>query len=423
MEISIPYGPTTLRLRLGDERFAWVLQAADRPPLPDVPAALRRALASPIGSPTLAELARGVQGEVVILVDDGTRSTPQDLLLPPILDELNRAGVADERIMLLVALGTHRPMTFAEQEAHLGRVACERVRVENLDSHNPAAFVDLGASPRGAPIRVARRLTEAALSLAVGNIVPHMLTGYSGGSKMVQPGACDALTTARTHLMAAPLVHRTLGRAENPVRAELDLIARRARLGFIVNTVLNRHKEVVEIVAGDVVAAHRRGAATAEHVYGVPVPEQPDIVVAGAYPAERDFWQGAKPLNAAAIAVRRGGEVILAIPAPEGIAPDHPYLEEAGTRPIHEIGEAVRAGRCPDEVAAAVLIAYDVTRAKARVTFVSDGITAEAAARIRADHASTLEEALDKASARLGGRPRIGVMPEAGELLPLVGEN
>ncbi|MCL6432279.1 MAG: nickel-dependent lactate racemase [Anaerolineae bacterium] len=420
MEISLPYGNSRLAFSVPSERVAWVLEASDRPGVPDVTEALRQALASPIGSPPLADLARGVRGEVVILVDDGTRATPQSVLLPVVLDELNRAGIADERIVLLIALGTHRPMTVEEQRSHLGPEVLSRVRVENLDAHNPSAFVDLGTTPSGVPIEVARRLCEAGLSLSVGNIVPHMYTGFSGGAKMVQPGACSARTTARTHLLAAPLVHCILGVAENPVRAELDAIGRRARLGFIVNTVLNRHKQVVGIVAGDMVAAHRKGVALASEVYGVRVPEQPDIIVAGAHPADRDFWQGAKPLNTAAIAVRPGGELILVIAAPEGIAPDHPYLKEAGGLPAAEVEEAVRNGTCPDEVAAAACIAYDLSRRKARVTFVSDGISADDARCLGAGHAQTVEEALDGAFSRLGREARVGIMPEAAELLPIL---
>lgn len=420
MEISIPYSGEARTVRLPDEQVAWVLEAGDHPPLPDVAAALRRALAAPAGSLPLGELARRAEGEVVILVDDGTRSTPQAALLPVLLDELNRAGVGDERISLLIALGTHRPMTASEQEARFGQAVTARVRVENLDAHNPAAFVDLGKSPHGVPIQVASRLYQAGFSLAVGNIVPHMYSGFSGGSKIVQPGVSSPVTTARTHLMAAPRVHETLGRIENPVRAEMDLIGRQARLGFIVNTVLNRHSQVVEIVAGDMVAAHRQGAATARRIYGVHVPEQPDVVVAGSFPADRDFWQGAKALNTAAIAVRPGGEVILLIPAPEGIAPDHPYLEQVGQLPIEEVMAEVRAGNCPDEVAAAAYTAWDVSRRKARVTFVSDGISAEAAGHLGAGHATTVEEALERALERLGQDARIGVMPAAGELLPLI---
>jgi len=420
MEIKIPCGEKTCTVKLPAEQVAWVLEPADRPALPDVSAALRAALAQPIGSPPLAELAAKAQGEVVILVDDGTRSTPQALLLPVLLDELNRAGVADERIVLLIALGTHRPMDAAEREAHLGREATRRVRVENLDARNPEAFVDLGTSPSGVPIFVARRFYEAGLSLAVGNIVPHMFTGFSGGAKMVQPGVCSPLTTARTHLRAAPLVHQTLGQIENPVRAELDLIARRSRLGFIVNTVLNGRNEVIEIVAGDLVAAHRKGAATAREVFGVHVPEQPKIVLAGSFPADRDWWQAVKAINAASIAARPGGDVIIVVPGPEGIAPDHPYVEEHGLLTQAQILEQVQQGACADEVAAAACIAWDVTRSKTRVTVVSEGISAEQAARMGMEHAQTVEEALERALSRQGTRARIGVMPTAGELLPLV---
>lgn len=421
MDISIPYGKQSLTAHLPDEQVAWVLEASDREPVPDVAAALRQALAAPIGSPSLAQLAREARGEVTILVDDATRCTPQPVLLPIILDELNRAGVSDGRIVLVAALGTHRPLLPEEQLEHLGRQVLARVPLYQPDALDPATFIDLGESPSGVPIQVVRRVYEAGLSLAVGNIVPHMFTGFSGGAKMVQPGICSPLTTGRTHLMAAPHVQETLGRPENPVRAELDLIARRARLGFIVNTVLNRHGQVVEVVAGDLVAAHRKGVATAREVYGVPVAELADIVVAGACPADRDLWQGLKPINTAAIAARPGGEVIIAIAAPEGISHEHPYLTDAGTCPVEDVYEQIRCHTCPDQVAAAIYVAWDVIRRKVRVTFVSEGIDVAMARQIGAGHAASLDEAVQKALARAGKRARIGVIPEAGEMLPLVG--
>jgi nickel-dependent lactate racemase len=132
--------------------------------------------------------------KTLILVDDGTRSTPQALILPILLDELNAAGVADGDISIMVALGTHRRMNRDELMA-----------VGNL-SQRPEDFVDLGVTPLGIPIHVSRQYLESEVSIAVGNIIPHMYAGWAGGAKMVQPGVTSAVTTGRTHLIAGPRV-------------------------------------------------------------------------------------------------------------------------------------------------------------------------------------------------------------------------
>jgi len=419
-EIVLPYGDEQRIACVPETQLAWVLSPRDIPSITDIPNAVHSALREPIGSPPLAQLVAERGHNVVVLVDDNTRSTPQHLLLPSLLDELNDAGVPDEEIILLIALGTHRPMTEAEMQAHYGKEVMERVRVENLDNTNPDAFVDLEPTRSGIPIQVARRYYEADLSIAVGNIVPHMYTGWSGGAKMVQPGVCSHLTTCKTHIMAGPKVHEALGDLNNPVRQEIDEIGLRSGLGFIINTVLNRHHEVVRIVAGHPIAAHREGVTTAREIYGVQVPELVDIVVASSNPADRDVWQGIKPLNAAGMTVRPGGEVILLIPAPEGFAPDHPAIVDFECMSAQEILACVARGECSDEVAAAAYLAMDVTRQRARITLVSDSVNPADARRVGLELESDLNQAIAAALDRVGPDARVGVITHAADLLPLM---
>ena len=161
------------------------------------------------------------------------------------LEEIGRrAGVPDEDITILIGLGTHRTMDEAECRARYGREATTRARVENL-SQDPADFVDLGVTPLGVPVFVSRRYLESDLSIAVGNIIPHMYAGWAGGAKMIQPGVSNRVTTAKTHLMAGPRVYEILGDVDNPVRQEMEQIARDSGLKFIVNVVLNRDGQVV----------------------------------------------------------------------------------------------------------------------------------------------------------------------------------
>lgn len=420
IQISLPYGKEKRLLSVPETMLAWVLAPKDMPGVPDVATAVRAALRDPIGSPPLIELARGQKGRVVIVVDDNTRSTPQNLLMPHILSELNEAGIEDEQITVLVALGTHRPMTESELRSRLGNLVVDRVSVQNLDSDNASAFLDLGTTKSGIPIQIARLYYEADLKIAVGNIIPHMYAGWSGGAKLIQPGVCSPLTTCKTHLLGGLIVHQTPGTLNNPVRQEIDEIGLRSGLSFIVNTVLNGRHEVVRVVAGHPIMAHREGVATARLVFGAEVPELADIVVASSFPADRDMWQGPKPLNTAGMTVRPGGEVLLLIPAPEGFSPDHEALPLFGRATPDEVMQSVARGECKDEVAAATYLAMSVTRARARITLVSKGIEPRDTERLGFGLQRELDRAFATAMRRAGPRARIGVITQAGDILPLM---
>ncbi|MFC1975413.1 nickel-dependent lactate racemase [Chloroflexota bacterium] len=414
--IILPYGDTTKTIHLPTANLAWVAGPKDTPPVDNLSETVRVAIQTPIGAPTLPELAARHGTQTVILVDDSTRLTPQAQILPVLLDELNTAGVPDEDITILIALGTHRAMGEAECHAHYGEEVMRRVRVENL-SHDPADFVDLGVTPLGVPIFVSRRYLESDLSIAVGNIIPHMYAGWGGGAKMVQPGVTNALTTAKTHLMAGPRVYEILGDVDNPVRKEMEQIAIKSGLKFIVNVVLNREGGVVAVVAGDVVAAHRAGVEIARPIYTLELDEQPDIIVASSHPADRDLWQGVKPVNNCSMLAKDGGTLILLFPAPEGIAPDHPQLVELGLTPGDEVLAMIERGEIADEVAAATYLAFDQTRQRINIILVTDGISEAEAAKIGIKARPDFEGALKTALARHGDQARIGVVTQGGDIV------
>ena len=415
-KLPIPYGHETRTIRIPTANLAWVAGPKDTPPVDNLADAIRAAVRSPIDAPSLKELADQHGTQTVILVDDGTRSTPQAQILPVLFDELNAAGVPDKDITILIGRGTHRTMDEAECRARYGREATTRVRVENL-SQDPADFVDLGVTPLGVPVFVSRRYLESDLSIAVGNIIPHMYAGWAGGAKMVQPGVSNPVTTAKTHLMAGPRVYKILGDVDNPVRREMEQIARDSGLKFIVNVVLNRDGQVVAVVAGDVVTAHRAGVEIARPIYTLELDEQPDIVVASSHPADRDLWQGFKPVNNCGMLVKDGGTLILLIPAPEGISPDHQQLVELGMTPGDEVLAMVERGEIVDEVGAATYLAYDQTRKRINVTLVTDGIPKGEAARIGAKAALDFDGALAAALEQHGSQARIGVVTHGADIM------
>ena len=415
-KITLPYGHEERVIEIPAENLAWVEGPRYATPIPDIEAAVRHAIRNPIGSPTLAELVARHGTQTLLLVDDSTRSTPQKLILPILLDELNAAGVPDSEISAMIALGTHRRMEHKEIAERVSEAVLHRIPVTNL-SFDPKDFVDLGVTPLGIPIHVSRRYLESPITIAIGNIIPHMYAGYAGGAKMVQPGVTSALTTGRTHLIAGPRVYEILGNVDNEVRKEMETIAIQSGLKFIVNVVLDASGSVAGVVAGDVVKAHRAGVDIARPIYTIELEEKADIVVASSHPADRDLWQGFKPVNNCGMLVKDGGTLILQIPAPEGIAPDHTQLVDFGTTPGDKVMEMVNAGLVKDEVAAATYLAFDQTRKRITVALVSDGISDAEARKIGITATTDFNEALAAALIRHGSKARIGVITQGADIM------
>jgi nickel-dependent lactate racemase len=419
--VTLPYGQEKLSIKIPRDRLAWTCSPADIPGVADPEQAVREALDNPIGSPNLSTLVRSRGKRTVLLLDDDTRSTPQSTILPVLLNCLNEAGVADEDITGIIAVGTHRHMTEEECLAKYGEEAMSRIRIINHIYDDPTELVDLGTTELGVPISVNRQFYEAELSIAVGNIIPHMYAGWAGGAKMVQPGVSGPKTTSATHLVAAPRFPEILGRVENPVRHEMEEVARQTKLDFIVNTVLNRNHEIACVVAGDVVAAHRAGVKVAERVYSFRPTEQPDLIVVSSHPADKDFWQALKAYTAASMLIKPGGTVLFLSPCWEGVAPDHPIFYELGQVP-HEgpLADAL-AGKYDDGVAVATYCALDIARKRYGRTIVyTEGITRDELHHLGFEATDDPQATLDSLIKEIGPQTRIGIITHGADVNPVI---
>lgn len=416
--IEIPYEEKVLTVEVARRNLGTVLEPQPTPPCPDVTAEVRRALEHPIGCPPLRELARNVR-RVALIADDLTRLTPTHQLLPPLLEELNAAGVADEQITLVVALGTHRPMTLAECRAKYGAEAVERIAIENHNCHDPDRLVDLGTTAQGTPILINRTVYEADCVIGVGSILPHHICGFAGGAKIIQPGASGAETTAATHLLSVRQRPYFLGEVENGVRAEMEAVAEQAGLTAILNVALNREGKVVRAVFGDQRKAFRSGVEICQKIYSCRFDSPADIVIAGAFPAEIEFWQSQKALYPADMVAKPGGTIIVVSPCPEGVAVMHSEMLEFTAWSPEEIDAGVREGRIEDQVAAALAMAWAKVRMGRQISLVSDGISEEETRALGYVPFPTVQEALEEALSRHGPDAKVHILPRAAETLPI----
>jgi len=419
--IDLPYGDSSLAFAVPAANLLAVGSPSPAAACADPALEIRRALAEPIGAARLTEAARGARS-AVILADDMTRLTPVEQIIPALLDELNRAGLRDEQVQVLIALGTHRPMTPVEIAAHFGPALVERVRITNNPWQDPGQMVDLGQTPDGTPVTVSRAALEADFLIGVGSIVPHHIPGYSGGAKIVQPGVTGAATTGATHYLSTRAERSYLGQVENPVRAEIERIAARVGLKAIFNVVLDPSGRLVRAFYGDFVQAHRAGVAAASQVYGVALPGPAEIVVAGSHPCDIEFWQAHKTLYPAEMALKPGGTMIVVTPCPEGVSVMHPDILEISGLPPERIAGMIEDGQLADVASGALALAWSKVRSGASISLVSDGIGAAEARALGFTRFESVDEALAAAFWRHGAEALVNVLTHAPDSLPLVAE-
>ncbi|AKX93473.1 hypothetical protein MTHERMOG20_20970 [Moorella thermoacetica] len=420
--LSLPYGTHKLTFHIPEEKIKAVLSPVAMKEIPSTEVEIQRALENPIGCQSLGTMVSPTS-RVLLLCDDNTRPTPANIIVPAILRELESGGVRKENIKILMALGTHRPMTLEELQQKLGAEVLAQVEVINHDFRNPMALHDFGLTANGTPVKVNRVVLEADVVIGIGSIVPHHIPGYSGGAKIVQPGICGEDTTAATHLLSVRTRRNMLGIVENKVREEMEAIADRAGVKYIFNTVLDPQGRVVKAFFGDIRQAFRAGVEISRQVYGIPAPGRTPIVLASSHPCDIEFWQAHKTLYPCDMLVEEGGTIIIVTPCPEGVAVTHPeMLEFAGQKP-EDIDAQIEEGRIKDKVAGALALAWAKVRQHAEVCLVSDGINAEVAAKLGFKHADTIEEALEMTWARLGKEARVTVLTHGADTLPLLPED
>ncbi len=321
---TVPFDKGELQFELPAGWQGTVVESKALPPVADVPAAVAAALARPTQSRPVRELARPGD-RVCIVFTDITRASPDHLLVPPILSELEAAGVRDADITLLCGIGLHRPSTVEEKTAKLGQSVLRRYRVIDHEPLNPDALVDLGTTESGIPLSVNRVAYEADLLMATGIVEPHQYAGYSGGRKTLAVGAAGEAMIAYTHgPHMLDQAGTRLGQVEgNPFHEAVTEAARRAGLRFIVNVVQDDQKRVVHVGVGEPEATFEELVRVAKALYEVAVPQQYDVAVAGVgFPKDANLYQASRAASylffAPTPVVKPGGVYIVPAACGEG---------------------------------------------------------------------------------------------------------
>ena len=275
MRMEFGYGKGTQTVEIPDQNLIAVLTANEMEHERRGADAVDYALEHPIGARKLREVAKAGQ-KVAVITSDISRPLPSYDVLPSVVRELNAAGVPDEDITVVFALGSHRHHTEEERRRLAGEEIFGRIRCIDSD---PEDCVHMGTSSNNTPFDISRSVAEADLRIALGNIEFHYFAGYSGGVKALMPGVSTPAAIQCNHsLMVSE--NACAGKLEgNPVRQDLEEALKFCPIHYIVNAVLDEHKHIVYAVAGDVIEAHRAGCRYLDQMYRKPIPERADIVL------------------------------------------------------------------------------------------------------------------------------------------------
>ena len=410
MRVELAYGRHGTAVEVPDH--AEVILPVDAPALPDETWAVRDALARPVAGPPLRDLVGGgFSGRVAVVFPDLTRPMPTRTVLPPLLEELARAGVPDGRIVLLCATGTHRRATAAEMRDLVGSEVVARYRIVDHDADGDD-HVEVGKVD-GVGVRLQRDYVEADVRIVTGFVEPHFFAGFSGGPKAVCPGLASTETILEAHhprRIADPRA-TFCTRHGNPVHDFVRAATALAPPLLSVDVAINRDRRVTSVFVGPLPAAHDAAcahvAAAAVREVGAPF----DLVVStnGGHPLDRNLYQAVKGMAAADRILREGGTVVMAAACEDGVPAGGAFarlLAEARA-PSDLVG--ARAGPELDRWQAQVL---GRVLGRAEVLLHSDGLDEQDVRAAQLVPVNDLNAAVGDALGRLGPSPRVAVLPE-----------
>jgi len=421
--ISLLYGKSTMEVPDLWDGSASVLSPG---PFPDTDPEkiLVQALDNPVGDVPL-EMLCGAGDRVACVVPDLTRRAAVREYLPFVLQRLSDTGVREADVTVVVALGIHRPLTEQELRGLVGDVVFKRYHVVNHDPDGEESNSLVGTTDAGIPVEINRKVAEADCVLLTGGITFHYFAGYGGGRKALLPGvasrqACEAhhrlVVSFRRGELEGNMAPGVL--MDNPVHTQMIQACRFIPRIFVLNVVTEPGGRIVAASAGEMEAAH--GEACRKHDIWfrkeLEVPSRLVLASAGGFPKDLNFVQAHKGLFAAHQAAAANGAVVLAAECSEGTghADFIRWFERCKT-------EGIWLSELEDRYQINGQTAFSTwLRVTSVPTLLVSCLKSSDVHKMGMIPAMNMREALKKAREILGDLPEPLIIPDAGDVLPVV---
>lgn len=318
--MKLKYGKEEVQLILPEKNILKILNSEEQEVLLNPKDKLKSLLKSPIANSSLRELILQKRSQkILIIVNDITRPTPYKIILPPLLNELDEAGVNKEDIEFIIATGIHRDNSKEELSNIFGEDLISTYKFINHNADSPDLHY-LGKLKSGNELWVNSLVSETDFIISTGVIVPHYFAGFSGGRKSILPGICGRKTIEDNHAQMTHPDARAGNLRGNPVHEEMQEAVERVGVDFNINVVTDENCKIVDIVAGKLFESWQRGVEVCKKIFLCPIKQKAEVVIvsAGGYPKDINVYQAQKALDNAYQAVKPGGTIILLAECTEG---------------------------------------------------------------------------------------------------------
>lgn len=424
-EINLRYGKSFKKITIPSENIVCIARARSIPTLPDMNLAISNALDTPVGSETLEKIVSS-NSKVALIIDDITRPTPTSKILPIILKRLIQNGVKKENIKIVIATGAHLP-SIEQVKVKVGEIP-NGVNIHVHDCLNKDNLELIGFSSAGTPIWVNRKVLEADVKISVGGIKPHGWAGFGGGGKIILPGVSAWEAIGKNHFLATSDEARIGNIDNNPLRRDAEEAASKVGLNMIVNVILDDSGNLTDVVAGDMIKAHRKGVETVRRMFESKIDEPLDIMVWAFGPNDDNLWDVLTGgfIGAHKKLLKEGGTLILAAECKNGIYKyGHGHIDysgkiadyskviemlKAGMSPQELLSETIRGNMPYLEVGAKAYLLAKLAR-KCNIVIVSENIKREEISWLGTT-VETAQEAVKQALENHGKDAKIGIIPE-----------
>ena len=420
--LQVPYGKTYQEAEIEDSIPVQLIDPECAPVTESVDTLIEQALDHPIASEKLENIVTK-QDMPLIIVNDQTRPGPNREMVEAIVRRLEKAGIPDTHMRIIIATGSHRAPTSEELDSLVGEDIHKRIAVYSHDCKKNNVY--LGTTEGGLPIYVDKLVAEASFIITTGLVAPHKAAGFSGGRKSIVPGVAGIETLKIHHSLPIRPFEPAVGwMEENPFHQAALAAAKLVKVRFILNAVQDTHKQNVAVVAGDLAEAHAEGVRICREHNIVECDKYGDVVIAspGGAPRDCNLYQGQKALATAELFAKKGGDAvfILVAEAEDGIGPQlfQDWLIE-GEDPQDIIERFRREGF---DVGTNKAFEYARAMTKGRLIIVSENVDKEQIRRMKMECVSTLQEAIDMVT-KEKKLEQVIVLPKAVNIIPHFADN
>lgn len=415
--MKLKYGRKDLEFEMKSSRVLDLLKANEKEGLKDPLKAVENSLRDPVGTASLAELLTAEEiKDLVIIVNDVTRYTPYNFMLPPLLETIAEAGIKKEEVTFIVATGVHSPHSAEQNREIFGDKIDSNY---NFIHHNcDQNLLDLGQLSTGSRLEINKRVAEADFLITTGVILPHYMAGFSGGRKSILPGVAGRDSIEANHSMMVEVTEEKPALEENPISREMFEAAEKVGVDFILNVVTNSSREIVQVAAGDCRQAWENGIAQSAEMYNLPLAEKAEaaVVSSGGFPRDINIYQAQKALDHADHAVKKGGTIIWVAECSEGYGEERfqKWMDEAQNPEDNIV-------RIKNKFMLGGHKAFAISKvASEKEIILISSLSSEQTENIFAKKMDTIQEAVDYLEAKYQGDYSAYIMPQGSLTVPVV---